>query len=138
MDFVTSNILWIIVAIVSGGALVYPMLRNRHVSSVSPAQAVMLLNRQHAVLVDVRNKDEQDKMKIAKALPIPMAELADRIDELSKYKSRPVILVCASGARSASSVGVLTKAGFEQVFSLEGGLKAWKDAGQPVLSGNKS
>lgn len=138
MDFVTSNILWIAVAIVSGAALIYPMFRNRSVNSVTPTQAVMLLNRQHGILIDVRTQEEQEKTKIAKALAIPLADLADKLNDLTKYKSRPVILVCATGTRSVNGVSILTKAGFEQVFNLEGGLKAWKDAGQPVLNGNKS
>ena len=65
-------------------------------------------------------------------------ESQDRVAELGKNKSRPVVLVCASGARSAKGVEVLRKAGFEQVFNLDGGVKGWKDAGQPVVSGKKA
>lgn len=138
MDFVVANLVWIALALVSGLLLIVPMLRNRGVSSVTPTQAVLLLNRQHAVMIDVREAAEIEKGRIANALTIPLGELAGKAADLAKYKSRPVILVCASGNRSTSGVSTLTKAGFEQVFSLEGGLKAWKDAGQPVISGTKS
>lgn len=138
MDFVVSNIIWIVLALASGFGLLYPYLRNRGVSSVSPAQAVMLLNRQHAVMIDVRDAAEVEKSRIANTQTIPLGELAAKAQDLSKYKSRPVIVLCANGNRAASGVSILTKAGFEQVFSLEGGLKAWKDAGQPVISGGKS
>lgn len=138
MDFVVSNIIWIVLALASGVGLLFPYLRNRGVSSVSPAQAVMLINRQHAVMIDVRDAAEIEKSKVANALTIPLGELAAKAKDLTKYKSRPVIVLCATGSRSASAVSTLTKAGFEQVFSLDGGLKAWKDAGQPVISGGKS
>jgi rhodanese-related sulfurtransferase len=138
MDFVVSNIVWIVLALASGLGLLLPLLRGRNANQVSPAQAVMLINRQRAVMIDVRDAAEVEKSKIANALAIPLGELADKAKELTKYKSRPVIVLCANGSRAVTGVETLTKAGFEQVFSLEGGLKAWKDAGQPVISGSKS
>lgn len=134
MDFVAQNIFLITIAFVSGIALLLPVLRdarNRH--NVTPSQTVMLINRQHAQIVDVRDEAELAGGRIAGAQHIPLAELESRVSDLGKNKSRPIILVCASGARSGKGVPILHKAGFEQVFNLEGGVKAWKDAGQPLI-----
>jgi rhodanese-related sulfurtransferase len=138
MEFVTQNLLWIAIALISGVALIYPALRSANTKSVTPAQAVMLINRQHAVLVDVRDAAEHAAMRIASAQLIPLGELAGRVQDLNKYKSRPVVLLCASGSRSLKGVEILSKAGFEQVFNLDGGIKAWKDAGLPVTSEKKA
>ena len=139
MDFVVQNIFLIAIAVISGIALLLPVLRGAHAAhSVTPGQAVMLLNRQHAQIVDVRDAAELESGRITDAQHIPLAELEKRAGELGKNKSRPIVLVCASGARSGKGVEILRKAGFEQVFNLDGGTKAWKDAGQPLVSGKKA
>lgn len=137
MEFISQNIFLITLAIISGAGLLLPILRDarEHGTQVSPAQAVMLMNRQNAVVVDVRDAAEFAAERIEGARNIPAAELAKRSKELEKFKSRPVILACASGSRASKAVGTLRKEGFQQVYNLGGGLKAWKDAGQPVRSG---
>lgn len=132
MDFVTHNIIWIVLAAVSGGMLVYPMLSGAVSNSLSPAQAVLLINRQNGLVLDVRSEEEYQTSFIAGSRNIVLSDLEKRSAELAKFRSKPVVVVCASGNRSAKAVGVLRKAGFEQVFNLEGGLNAWRDAGQPV------
>lgn len=132
MDFVTHNIIWIVLAAVSGGMLVYPMLSGAVSNSLSPAQAVLLINRQNGLVLDVRSEEEYQTSFIAGSRNIVLGDLEKRSAELAKFRSKPVVVVCASGNRSAKAVGVLRKAGFEQVFNLEGGLNAWRDAGQPV------
>lgn len=140
MEFISQNIFLITLAVVSGLGLLLPLINDarNHATLVTPAQAVMLMNRQNAILVDVRDATEFSQERIEGARNIPAAELAGRTGELEKFKSRPVILACASGSRSGRAIGTLKKAGFEQVFNLDGGLKAWKDAGQPVRNGARA
>ncbi|GAB2881372.1 rhodanese-like domain-containing protein [Uliginosibacterium flavum] len=138
MEFVTQNIFLIVIAAVSGFALFLPVLRDARANSITPGQAVMLINRQHAVIVDVRDTEELASGHIVNSQNIPLASLAERAAELGKNKTRPVILVCASGARSGKGVEILRKAGFEQVFNLDGGIKGWKDAGQSLVIGKKA
>lgn len=137
MDFVSQNIFLITLAVISGLALFLPMLRDAqaNASQVSPSQAVMLLNRQNAVMVDVRETAELASGRINGARHIPAGEIVSRVSELEKFKSRPVILVCETGARSGRALGAIRKAGFSQVYNLGGGIKAWKDAGQPLTTG---
>lgn len=132
MDFVQSNLVWITLALVSGAMLVYPMFTGAAGNSVSAAQAVLLINRQNALLLDVRNADEYAASYINGARNIPLDELEKRVEELAKHRAKPVVVVCASGNRSTRAIGILRKAGFEQTFSLAGGLASWRDAGQPV------
>lgn len=140
MEFVSQNLFLVTLAIISGLALFLPMLRDaqQSASQVSPSQAVMLMNRQNAVIVDVREAAELGNGRIEGARHIPAGELEKRMQELEKYKSRPVILVCETGARSGRALAGLRKAGFAQAFNLAGGIKAWKDAGQPLISGKQA
>ncbi len=137
MDFVVQNLFLITLAVVSGLALLIPILRGAGSNGVTPSQAVMLMNRQNAALLDIRSAEEYADSHIADARSIPAAELAARTEELARLRNRPVIVVCDSGARSLRAMAVLQKAGFEQVFNLAGGLKAWKEAGQPLVTGKK-
>lgn len=137
MDFVTSNFnyLWIALALVSGAMLAFPVLIGASTNALSPLQAVMLVNRQNALMLDIRETAEYQASFIAGSRNIPLAELQGRIEELAKYRQKPVVVLCATGGgRSSQAARLLNKAGFEQVFNLAGGLSAWKEAGQPVAT----
>ena len=103
--------------------------------SVGPMEAVSLINRQDAVIVDVRTDKEYDEGHVTNSLHIPYGVLADRLADLQKYKERPIILACRSGARSGQAVSILTKQGFEKVYNLAGGVLAWGNANLPISSG---
>jgi rhodanese-related sulfurtransferase len=63
-----------------------------------------------------------------KALPGSLAKL-------EKYRKKPVVVVCAAGQRAAAGCRLLSKAGFEDVCQLEGGIQAWEKAGLPLTRG---
>jgi rhodanese-related sulfurtransferase len=84
------------------------------------------------LVLDVRTQDEFARGHIVGAKHVPVADLERRLAELDKSKSKPVIVCCQTGARSATAAAALRKAGFEQVFNLRGGLQEWERAGQPV------
>jgi rhodanese-related sulfurtransferase len=133
VDFLQQNWHWAALAAASGAILLVDLLRNRGGSdSLSPLDATLKINRDDALVVDVRTQDEFARGHIVGARHVPMADLERRLAELGKQKSRPIILCCQSGARSASALTTLRKAGFEQVFNLRGGLQEWERAGQPV------
>lgn len=135
MEFVTNNIIWIALALASGTALFLPMFKGRGGNTVSPTEAVILINRQHAAIVDVREPSEFEAGHIPEARHIPLEQLSERIGELGRFKSKPVVVVCENGIRSGKAVATLRKEGFEQAFNLAGGLKAWRDAGQLLVKG---
>ncbi|MBU0752466.1 MAG: rhodanese-like domain-containing protein [Gammaproteobacteria bacterium] len=133
MDFVQQNLMWVALAAVSGGMLIAQMMRGGG-NSISVADATLKLNREDAVLVDVRETQEWDRGHIAGSRHIALGQIGKRLHELEKFKSKPVIVVCASGNRSSSACGALKRAGFEQVFNLSGGIGAWSDANLPVTT----
>lgn len=98
----------------------------------SPLEATQLMNRQNAVVLDVREANEFKQGHILGAVHVPLGFLDKRVSELDKYKDRPIIVNCRSGQRSARAAGVLKKHGFETVYNLDGGLTAWQSANLPV------
>jgi rhodanese-related sulfurtransferase len=101
--------------------------------SVSPDEAVNLINKQDAVVVDIRSKKEWATGHITSAINLPIAELDTRISELNKYKAQPIIVVCNLGQTAGSASKKLTAAGFEQVIRLSGGMTEWKGQNLPVI-----
>lgn len=138
MEFLQQNWYWAALAAVSGGLLVVDLLRNRSGGDMlSPLDATLKINREDALVVDVRTQDEFMGGHIVGARHIPLAELEKRAPELEKLQPRPVILCCQSGSRSANAVAILRKAGIGQVFNLRGGVMEWERAGQPLARGRK-
>ena len=132
MKFIIDNIIWLSLAIISGGALLLPVLQRRG-AKVSHFQATQYMNQGKTLVLDVRSAEEFATGHLPNARNIALPQLAERLKELEKSKNNVVITVCASGVRSASAAAVLSKAGFAQVFSLEGGLDAWKSQGLPTV-----
>lgn len=135
MEFIQHNALLIGLALGSGMMLLIPMFKKSAggVPSVTPAEAVTLINRSHALVLDVRDDAEFAGGHIADALHIPLADLESRLAELKKYKSKPVLVNCQRGARSAKACEILRKAEFSQLHNLQGGLDAWQQAKLPLV-----
>ncbi|GGX37905.1 rhodanese-like domain-containing protein [Undibacterium squillarum] len=127
-----NNLILIAMAVVSGIALLLPVLQRRG-ARVSQIQATQMMNQGKTLVLDVRSAEEFATGHLPKAKNIPLQELAQRIAELEKSRNNVVITVCKSGVRSASAASVLTKAGFAQVFSLEGGTDSWREQGLPII-----
>lgn len=108
----------------------------RGLRKVGPAEAVRLINRRDALVLDVRSDGEFREGHIPQARHLPPASLEEQVRKLEKYKDRPVVVYCRSGTRSAHVGGVLRKHGFAEVFNLDGGLGAWQSADLPVHRGS--
>jgi rhodanese-related sulfurtransferase len=133
MQFLQDNAMWLALAAASGGMLLWPMIRGGAGGpAVSPMEATMLINREDAIVVDVREPQEYAGGHLPNARHIPVGDIDKRLRELEKFKNKPVIVVCRSGARSGSACGALRKGGFERVYNLTGGMGAWEQAGMPV------
>lgn len=136
IEFIRNNILEIVIAALSGGMLVWFTVRKSG-KVLSPALATQLMNREDAIVVDVRDAHEYSSGHLPGARNIPLKDLQARVGELETLKDKPLLLVCASGARSDQACAQLRKLGFSQLNSLEGGVDAWVRAGLPVARGNK-
>ena len=135
MEFIKSNALLIGLALGSAIMLLMPMFRKSAggVPSLTSAEAVTLINRNNATVLDVRDEAEFANGHIADAIHIPGADLESRIAELKKYKTKPLLVNCQRGARSAKACEILRKAEFTQVHNLHGGLDAWQQAKLPLV-----
>lgn len=121
------------VALASGGMLLWPLIASSaSAGALTASGAVQLMNRDKAVVIDVSEAEEFAAGHVVGAKNIPFAQLEEKLPLVVKNKALPVILVCATGARSGRAVGVAKKLGYEQAQSLGGGLKAWKDANLPL------
>jgi rhodanese-related sulfurtransferase len=135
MDFVQQNMMWVIAAAVSGAMLISSLIRGGG-KGVSVPEATLLINREDALVLDVRETSEWSTGHIASARHVALGQLAKHMSELEKYKDKPVIVCCASGNRSSTACGTLKRAGFERVFNLSGGIGAWTSAGLPITTRN--
>lgn len=134
MEFIQQNILWVGLALVSGGMLVYSLTSGGSAGGISVPEATLLLNREDAMILDVRETQEWSAGHIANARHIASAQLEKRISEIEKFKETPVIVCCAGGSRSGAACNVLRKAGFLRVYNLAGGISAWTGAGLPLTA----
>jgi rhodanese-related sulfurtransferase len=133
LKFITEHIFLVALATVSGAMLVWPAIRRGTGGpSISTLKATLLINQQNALVLDVRDAAEYEKGHLLNARHLALGELAGRSAEIEKYKARPVIVVCESGNRSDKAAAALRKQGFGQVFSLSGGIAAWRQAGLPL------
>jgi rhodanese-related sulfurtransferase len=134
VNFFTNpeNLLLISMAILSGALLIWPRLRGGSGSgAVTTAEAVQLINRERAVLVDVSEPAEYAAGHVGGSKNIPFGMLGTSGD-LPKNKALPLVVVCPTGARAARAAGILKKLGFEKARPLAGGLRAWREANLPV------
>jgi len=128
-----DNIFLIAVAVVSGAMLVWPMVRRGAGGpSVTTLEATQLINRQDALVVDVREQAEYAQSHILNARWVPLSQFDARLGEIEKFKDKPVIVYCASGNRSSAATATLRKSGFSNVSNLSGGFAAGRQAGLPV------
>lgn len=104
--------------------------------AVSAQQLVDLINREGAVVVDVRDKKEFGEGHIVDALNIPHTAIASRIGELERHKVKPVVVACKMGQHSGAVGTILRKAGFENVARLRGGIAEWRNQNLPVVRGS--
>jgi rhodanese-related sulfurtransferase len=135
VKFVENNLLMFAVAVTSGAMLLWPLVRRAGAGPVVNAtQATQLINREDALMVDVRDPGEFGAGHIlgAKSVPLARLEAGDLPNDLSKRKDKSLILYCERGDRADKAAAALRKQGFAKVVSLSGGIAGWRQAGLPV------
>jgi rhodanese-related sulfurtransferase len=132
VKFILDNWMLIAVALGSGFFLLLPVVQGATATGISPNEAVQCMNREKGVVIDVCSAEEFAASHINGAVNVPMDQLEARLPIVVKNKTLPLILVCAAGSRSKRAQAVAQKLGYEKVHSLQGGLKAWKEANLPV------
>ncbi len=131
MKFFIDNWFLFFTAAVSGGLLLWPLISRGGPGRLTPAEAVRLINREKAVLIDVSEPAEFASGHAVGARNVPFGQI-EKSGELPKNKALPLVVVCPTGARASKAVAILRKLGYEQSQALGGGLNAWRDANLPV------
>lgn len=135
MEFFQNNVLLIGLALGSGVMLLLPLLKKGAggVPNLSNTEAVTLINRQHALVLDVRDAAEFATGHLADAKNIPLGELEGRLQELKKYQQKPVLVHCQRGARGTKACTILRAAEFKDIYHLKDGLDGWVGAKLPLV-----
>lgn len=135
MQFVLDNWYLFLALIVVVALLVGPsVMQHMHgIKSLSPAESVLLVNRQSGVFVDVSEPKEFQAGHIPNALNVSPSHVDQGGGGLDKYKQRPVIVVARGGQQRALRAAVaLRRRGFGNVHLLAGGLPAWEKENLPL------
>jgi rhodanese-related sulfurtransferase len=131
VQFFIDNVFLIAIAFISGGMLIWPLVRGRAGGpSLSTLQATQLINSRNAVIVDVRTPQEF----ATGSLPGARNVAVDKVDEKAIKKDKPLIVVCATGSRAGKAAAQLRARGYGEVYVLAGGIAAWREAGLPIRS----
>jgi rhodanese-related sulfurtransferase len=106
--------------------------------SITPAQAQVILNKNEAVLIDVRENDEFEKVHIEGAILTPLSTLPQSIQDIDfdAIKDKKIIFQCLKGGRSAQAIYFLQDSVLKEldVYNLEGGILAWIDEDLPIVT----
>lgn len=134
-EFISQNLMMVLVFIASGAMLAWPSiakLTGGGAREIGTLEATRLMNTGTALVLDVRETSEFSGGRIPKSKNIPLAEIGKRVDEIGKFKDKPVIVTCRTSNRSASAMRILKQQGFTDVYQLAGGFGAWQQASLPV------
>ena len=137
LDFAQANLLLSLALLGLTVALIYTEVARlfRGFKGISPAQLTDLINRENALVVDLRGQAEFEKGHILGARHLLPSQVEPEGKLLAKAKESPVVLVCAAGITASGAAQKLVKAGFKKVSVLEGGIGAWQQAGLPLAKG---
>jgi len=131
-DFIANNPLLVLAWVFTLMMLIFTE-RQKGGKSAAPAEATRMINKEDAVVLDIRAKKEFSAGHIANSLHIPMAEFDRRMSELNSHKEKPIIVVCNMGQTAGSACRKLKAAGFNPV-RLSGGMTEWRGQNMPVVA----
>lgn len=100
---------------------------------ISAQGAVSLINRDEAVVVDIRDRKEFGEGRITGSVNIPLNAIKSRASELKKFKDKQIIVADKMGQHSAMAVKQLKAEGYENVVRLNGGIADWKGSNLPLV-----
>jgi len=133
VNFIINNIFLISIVLISATLLLLPTFQRRG-PHLPPFQVTQKMNKEKVIFLDIRKADEYAAAHLRNSIHIPDADLTNKMGRIERYKADPIVIVCATGSRAARATSLLKKAGFKNVSSMEGGMKAWQDQNMPIES----
>lgn len=135
IEFVSNNSLLFVGLMIIVILLLQTLFADatRKYKLISAVEAIHLINRENAVIIDTRNQTEFNSGHISDAILIPLPDIKDSTDTFNKYEGRPLLFYCKSGSRSDEACRALNKQGLKNVFALRGGIQAWQEASMPLV-----
>ena len=139
LEFTSNNMLLVLALMISFFVVVFTELRRKAsgLVNIEAAEVVKLVNND-ALVIDLRGTEAFSRGHIVSAKNIPSDELDTKLNQLQRFKSKPIVAVCEAGATSTKAIDTLRAAGFESVYGLKGGMAGWSQAGLPVVTGKKT
>jgi len=126
---------WVLVlALLVVIAMLFMHEGRRSGPTVTPQQAINLVNAEGGVFLDLRDASEFNKGHVSGALNIPVVKLSERMVELEKYKEQPIVLVCKMGQQSGAAGKQLRAAGYTNVHRMTGGMMEWGNLQLPTVT----
>jgi len=136
LDFSLNDYLLIFIIITSGLLLLFPKALSGGVKIINVKDAVLLMNRESCVIIDVRNEEKFKIGHIPNAINIPYEKLPEMIDKLKKYSKQTILVYCESGNSSGKAMKLLNQKDFELVIIIEGGFNEWVKSQLPISQKN--
>ncbi|KEY90441.1 hypothetical protein CF66_2104 [Candidatus Photodesmus katoptron] len=139
IDFFQQNLILFLIWLSLFFALIVHFLKSYNIlyKEITTSEAVLLMNRENGIIIDIRSQDKFKKGHIINSVNIlPLDLKKGNLGNLINYKSRPIIVVCETGNSSKESAHLLIKSKFKKVNVLKNGLIAWKEDNIPLISNN--
>jgi rhodanese-related sulfurtransferase len=134
-EFLLNNLALVALFLASGALLLWPeisRLSGGSGSELGTLDATRLMNKGPHLVLDVSDNAEFAAGHLPKARNIPVRELSGRLDEIGKFKEKPVLVTAKGAARAGAAARFLKRSGFTNVYQLRGGTAAWEQASLPV------
>lgn len=135
-EFITNHLVLSTLFVVLSGLLIRSMLTDlkQGGTSLEASGATLMLNRENAVMLDIRTAADFSEGHVINAINIPFSEFDNRAADLEKLRDRPIIVCCKTGTSASQSVASLKKLGFEKTYRLKGGIEGWKQSNLPLAT----
>lgn len=136
IEFATNHPILSAVWVVLFVMLISSLVKSRFsaIKQVNTTELTLQVNRQNAILVDIRNEADFNKGHITGARNVQMAAIEkQQLAGLEKHKAEPIIVICQAGVTAQKAASSLLKQGFNSVSVLQGGMGSWSSANLPVV-----
>ena len=102
------------------------------IKMLTPQQAVLLMNKEQALVIDIRDSKAYTDGHIVGAINTTLQEFEQKLKRYTKYKNKPILVYCNAGQQIGKFAAGLKKLGFNQIHGLKGGTQAWVNANLPL------